>query len=303
MKNYDPQVKLLIECLPTIASIDSFVLKGGTAINLFVLEELPRLSVDIDLIYLPLQSREESLLGIEKGLLAIQKQLIKLPRVTVRSHKNQQTQTMTSLIVAKDLVQIKIEPNLVLRGTVYPPLKRDLSKSVERRYGLSVLNMPTAAIPDLYGGKICAALDRQHPRDLFDVKQLLKTGITEEIKKAFLVYLASHNRPMHELLQPNRLDLRELYQQEFVGMTTTNTTLQALVKVREQLINTLLTSLTSHDKKFLLGIKQGVVHSEALGLPGIEQLPGIRWKLLNIAKMDKEARLQALAKLAKVLGE
>ena len=64
MKDYDPQVKLLIECLPTIASIDSFVLKGGTAINLFVLEELPRLSVDIDLIYLPLQSREESLLGI-----------------------------------------------------------------------------------------------------------------------------------------------------------------------------------------------------------------------------------------------
>ena len=174
---------------------------------------------------------------------------------------------------------------------------------MERRYGLSVLNMPIAAIADLYGGKICAALDRQHPRDLFDVKQLLKAGITEEIKKAFLVYLASHNRPMHELLQPNRLDLRELYQQEFVGMTTTNTTLQALVKVREQLINTLLTSLTSHDKKFLLGIKQGVVHSEALGLPGIEQLPGIRWKLLNIAKMDKEARLQALAKLAKVLGE
>ena len=303
MKNYDPQVKLLIECLPTIASIDSFVLKGGTAINLFVLEELPRLSVDIDLIYLPLQSREESLLGIEKGLLAIQKQLIKIPKVTVRSHKNQQTQTITSLIVAKDLVQIKIEPNLVLRGTVYPPLKMDLSKSVERRYGLSVLNMPIAAIADLYGGKICAALDRQHPRDLFDVKQLLKTGITEEIKKAFLVYLASHNRPMHELLQPNRLDLKDLYQQEFVGMTTTNTSLPSLIKVREQLINTLLTSLTKHDKEFLLGIKQGVVHSAALGLPGIEQLPGIRWKLLNLAKMHQEARLQALAKLAKVLGE
>ena len=303
MKNYDPQVKLLIECLPTIATIDSFVLKGGTAINLFVREDLPRLSVDIDLIYLPLQSREESLLGIEKGLLAIQKQLIKLPKVTVRSHKNQQTQTITSLIVAKDLVQIKIEPNLVLRGTVYPPLKKDLSKSVERRYSLSVLNMPIADIADLYGGKICAALDRQHPRDLFDVKQLLKTGITEKIKKAFLVYLASHNRPMHELLQPNRLDLKDLYQQEFVGMTTTNTSLPSLIKVREQLINTLLTLLTKHDKEFLLGIKQGVVHSAALGLPGIEQLPGIRWKLLNLAKMHQEARLQALAKLAKVLGE
>lgn len=302
MKNYDPQVKLLIQCLPKVAAIDSFVLKGGTAINLFIREDFPRLSVDIDLVYLPLQNREESLLGIEQGLIAIQDQLTKLYNTKVKPHHNQTTKTITSLIVSQDLVQIKIEPNSILRGTVYSPIKKDLSKLVERRYGLSVLNMPIVSIPDLYGGKICAALDRQHPRDLFDLITLLDQGITQEVKTAFLVYLASHNRPMHELLQPNRLDLRDLYNQEFIGITTTNVTLGLLLEVREKLISTLLKALTSNDKEFLLGIKQGVVKGELLGIPSIEQLPGIRWKLMNIAKMTKEAKTNQIAKLTKVLA-
>lgn len=301
MKPYDQQVRLLIECLPTVASIDSFALKGGTAINLIVRQDLPRLSVDIDLVYLPLQDRNSSLLGIEAGLLAIEQKLSKLPGFKTKPHKNHQTKTITSLVVATDLAQIKIEPNLILRGTVYPLTKRDLSPRVVELYGRSVLNIPVVAIPDLYAGKICAALDRQHPRDLFDLMILLKDGITTGIKKAFLVYLASHNRPMHELLQPNRLDLKELYYKEFLGMTTVNVSLEALIDTREQLITTLLTSFTKHDKEFLLGIKQGIVEGEKLGFPEIYKLPGIRWKLMNIEKMTKQAKDLALKKLAKVL--
>ena len=303
MKIYDEQLKLLIRCLPTVASIETFILKGGTAINLFVQPDFPRLSVDIDLIYLPLQNRADSLLGIEAGLLQIQKKLMnKLSGIFITPHKNNQTKTITRLTVEGEGVAIKIEPNLVLRGTVYPPLKMDLSKAVVARYELSAYNVPVASKADLYGGKICAALDRQHPRDLFDVKKLLKEGISEDIKKAFLVYLASHNRPMHELLDPNRLELQDLYTQEFLGMSITEVTCEMLIQTREHLIQTLHQLLTQQDKEFLLGIKNGVIKGELLALAHINQLPGIQWKLVNISRMDPLKHRLALEKLEKVLA-
>ncbi len=64
--------------------------------------------------------------------------------------------------------------------------------------------------------EICAALDRQHPRDLFDVKLLLDNeGITDKIRTAFIVYLISHNRPMNELLNPTFQDISHQYTSEF----------------------------------------------------------------------------------------
>ncbi len=146
-----------------------------------------------------------------------------------------------------------------------------------------------ASKADLYGGKICAALDRQHPRDLFDVKRILDEGLSEEIKKAFLVYLASHNRPMHELLKPNRLVLTHVYKEEFLGMSIQEMSYESLIAAREDLIRTLNKSLTQEDKDFLLGIKKGEVKSEKIGLSGIEKLPGIQWKIFNISKMNKIA--------------
>ncbi len=65
------------------------------------------------------------------------------------------------------------------------------------------LEIPVASLEDVYGGKLVAAMDRQHPRDLFDIMQLLAhEGITAGIRRAFVVYLASHNRPVHEVLFP-----------------------------------------------------------------------------------------------------
>jgi len=302
MKIYDEQVKLLIRCLPAVASVETFALKGGTAINLFVQPDFPRLSVDIDIIYLPLQNREDSLLEIEAGLLQIEKKLINtLSGISITLHKNYQTKTITRLTVKGEGTEIKIEPNLVLRGTVYPPLKRDLSQAVVARYALSAYNVRVASKADLYGGKICAALDRQHPRDLFDIKWLLEEGISEDIKKAFLVYLASHNRPMHELLDPNRLDLQDLYTHEFLGMSMTEVTCEMLIQTRESLIQTLHQLLTQQDKEFLLGIKNGMIKSHFLGLPHIDQLPGLQWKLVNISRMDPLKHRLALEKLEKVL--
>lgn len=64
---YRRQAALLIRVLPFVAEEDSLALKGGTAINLF-LRDMPRLSVDIDLTYLPVQPRRQSLAAIEAAL-------------------------------------------------------------------------------------------------------------------------------------------------------------------------------------------------------------------------------------------
>ena len=69
-----------------------------------------------------------------------------------------------SKLIVGEQEKIKIEPNEILRGTLLPPEKRDLSSAVENLFGQSVLDVPIVSIPDLYAGKICAALDRQHPQ-------------------------------------------------------------------------------------------------------------------------------------------
>ncbi|GHT49367.1 hypothetical protein AGMMS49982_02720 [Bacteroidia bacterium] len=57
-KLYKQQVELLLKIIPTLSGIDDFAVHGGTAINLYVLD-LPRYSVDIDVTYIPIKSREK----------------------------------------------------------------------------------------------------------------------------------------------------------------------------------------------------------------------------------------------------
>ncbi|MDI7865297.1 nucleotidyl transferase AbiEii/AbiGii toxin family protein [Rhizobiaceae bacterium n13] len=61
---YMRQVNLLVRTLPLIARHEAFALKGGTAINLFY-RNMPRLSIDIDLTYLPIEDRETTVKSID----------------------------------------------------------------------------------------------------------------------------------------------------------------------------------------------------------------------------------------------
>lgn len=300
--NYQAQVELLLTCLPTVASIDCFALKGGTALNFFDRQDFPRLSIDIDLVYLPIEERTITLVNIEKGLFEIKKKLKQsFPALDIIEHKNSTTKTITKLTIVRAQVAIKIEPNLILRGIVYPIRKLDVSKAVITEYGMAIFNVPVVSAPDLYAGKILAALDRQHPRDLFDVAYILEQKFTHELKLAFLVYLISHNRPMHELLDPNLLNQKDAYDNEFVGMTKNLITYEELIETREKLIFIIKNMLTKEDKDFLLSVKKGIPNWKHLALPDIEKLPGVMWKLLNINKMDAEKRQQAIANLEQVL--
>jgi len=200
---YFKQAELLLRVLPLVNEEKRFALKGGTALNFFVMD-MPRLSVDIDLAFLPITPREEALRDIGAALGGIADRIGRaMPDARIERIRAKSGDRLTKLIVGRDGARITIEPNEVIRGTVFPCDERSLVRDAEDLFELSV-TVRSLSIADLYGGKLCAALDRQHPRDLFDVKLLLEGGgILDEIRKAFVVYLASHNRPMNELLNPN----------------------------------------------------------------------------------------------------
>ncbi len=305
MKNspYFKQVELMLQTIPHVAAETGFALKGGTAINLFV-RDMPRLSVDIDLAYLPVEEpRETALNKISDALRRIAVALKRaMPGVKTQESQGQEPQRITKLVVAIGQTRIKIEPNEVIRGSVFPPEERELTQRAEHMFERSVTAC-VLSIPDLYGGKICAALDRQHPRDLFDVKVLLEQeGITDEIRKAFVVYLASHDRPMSELLDPKRKEIRQVYESEFAGMTIDAVSYEELVKARENLIATLRKELTHDEKAFLLSLKEGQPKWSLMGIEGMEKLPAVQWNLKNIQSMNRKKHAEALEKLKNVLG-
>lgn len=291
---YLEQARFMLHALPYVAKETCFALKGGTAINFFV-KDMPRLSVDIDLAYLPDEERSESLKNIGEALERIAQDMRHIYKVDLYKAEEAITQTenlrfTSKLLVTSDARVIKIEPNIVFRGAVYPPEKRALVKVAQDRFELSV-SVLTLSRADLYGGKICAALDRQQPRDLFDVKMLLETnGITSEIIKAFVIYLAGHNRPMHELLNPNYLDIRLEYESAFFGLTETNVSCEELVKCQKRLPLLLREQLSKDDKKFLISLCKGKPIWDLLGITGIERLPALQWKLTNIEKMNRDKR-------------
>ena len=78
-ESYRKQVELLLHVLPYVAEVECFALKGGTAINLFH-DNMPRLSVDIDLTYIPIEDRKTALAGITAGLGQLQEALAKSGR-------------------------------------------------------------------------------------------------------------------------------------------------------------------------------------------------------------------------------
>jgi hypothetical protein len=302
LKNlYYTQARLVLQLLPFVMKHDHFALKGGTAINFFV-RNLPRLSIDIDLTYVPIEDRKTSIQNISDSLNEISESLQRVMRnVKVVPKILPESNLCRGLVIGKEGIMVKIEPNPIIRGTVYPCQVRDLSKDAEDLFEFYV-SVQTLSFADLFGGKICAALDRQHPRDLFDVKLLFDhEEFTDEIRKAFIVYLISHNRPIHELLDPGLVDTRNIFENEFLGMTRIEVKYEELVETRRALILKIKNGLSDNEKKFLMSIKRVEPTWDLLGLEGVEHLPAVRWKLMNLERMSKAKRQQALQDLKKVL--
>lgn len=294
---YRAQVELLIRCLPAVANAPDFALKGGTAINLF-LRDMPRLSVDIDLTYLPITDRANALTDIRVQLATIGEALRRtVPGVNVQLVPGE----APKLLVDKSGARVKVEPSVVMRGSLVPPVGSELCTAAQEAYELFV-EIRCLDAADLYGGKLCAALDRQHPRDLFDIMHLHAAGpIPDLTRQAFVAYLAGHRRPIAELLAPNRKAIDDLFANHFAGMTEQPIELSELEAARTQMFEWAATALTGSERRFLLSIKQGEPDWTLLPFEGLDRWPAIQWKLHNVRQMSARMHQAALRRLREVL--
>jgi len=280
---YIDTARLLIQVAPLVLADKVFALKGGTAINLFV-RDMPRLSVDLDLVFTDHRlEREDALARINE---AIRSAVERLKKRGFQTHAATAADAgETKLFVRRDKLEVKVEVNFVLRGTLHPIRQSSLTPKA-RDALLADLELPVVSLEDLYGGKLVAAMDRQHPRDLFDVMQLfLNDGITPGIRRGFVVYLACHSRPIHEVLFPNLRDISGDYDNTFRGMTAEPVELKTLLAARERMVAELQSGLDADERRFLLSLAR---NEPDLALPGIEhldRLPGIRWKLANLERL------------------
>ena len=284
-RHYEAQTKLLMEILPYVAVEKAFALKGGTAINMYY-RELPRLSVDIDVAYQPVHDRAESLKAIDVALsrivAAIRNDRSREIRVTPASS----SRIRRFKVVKKD-IDIKVELSPVMRGTVLPSSEMDMTEAAIARFGNKA--MCVASFEDVYAGKMAAALERQHPRDLFDIHFLyLNEGLTEDLFRVHMVYLASSGKPIHEALAPVAPFKDELYNAQFLGMALESVTKEELLEARARLHADVRGRLTGDVAQFLLSLHDAEPDFELIGLPDAANLPSVRWKILNLEKLKRE---------------
>ena len=291
---YLHQVRFLINILNEIKGIDkNFALKGGTAINLFY-QNLPRLSIDLDFTYLPIKEREQSFNEIE-NFLTIIKNNLKHKSFCVRDSNN----TCKKLIVSSNFGNIKIEPSFVLRGHLENVEFVELCEKAQEQFETDVYFLCLSK-RETYSGKFIAALDRQHPRDLFDMKIFLKQFFAEDadMKRFYelvLIYLLQSNRPISELINPHFSDLKNIFYNQFLGITDMEISLNDLECTRIELAKIVKKNVFREYFDFIISFMNGNPKWKLLKYyDQAKYLPGIKWKLLNVMKMQNDKRMKEI---------
>lgn len=287
-KTYIETVRMMLDVAPAIFEGTDFAMKGGTAINFFA-ENMPRLSVDIDVVYTKhAKPRDEAIRAISKSLKGAK------DRLQSRGFSAELRQLggvdESKLFLRRGNCIVKVEVNHVFRGTIMPTGLTRLVPDARSLFATDLM-VPALSLAELYGSKLVAAMDRQHPRDLFDVFRLYAgSGLTPEIIECFVCYLAGHNRPVHEVLFSNDLDMTAPFTNEFAGMTKDPITLVELNAVRSRLKADLLRLLEPRHRQFLLSLVQGEPDWCLMQCPHLAELPALRWKLQNLERLKKSNR-------------
>jgi predicted nucleotidyltransferase component of viral defense system len=279
-EKYRKQVALLIKIMPSVYRIKEFAVHGGTAINLFH-KNMPRYSVDIDLTYLPLKDREQSLQEINTRLLELKQQIEK----TIVGIKVTPKLDVWKLLCVKDGAIVKIEVNGTKRGAIGDIEVKNLCTKAQQEFEMTCLAR-IVPFTQLYGGKIAAALSRQHPRDLFDYK-LMEIESLNEIKDGLMFCLLGSDKPIIESLQPNPIIQQEALDNQFEGMTDIPFTYSDFEETRKDLIEKVNKVFTDVDKEFLISFEQGMPEWNKFVLGDVSNYPSVKWKLQNILKLKE----------------
>lgn len=283
---------LLLRIAPFVFAGDKLALKGGTAINLFA-NDFPRLSVDIDCVFLNSNlKRDEALKAIEKEIERMYTALVSAGfSVKKMGHGDK-------INVSDGQNFVKVEVNTVIRGTILPIVFQKLCSSLRDVIPGGDYSVPVLNRDELYAGKLVAALDRQHPRDLFDVMHLFRHGgLTEQMLDCFAVYLASHNRPVHEVLAGHDLPIDAVFANGFVGMTDEPVSVEELKLIRVKLRKDIIDSLGDKRKSFLFSFNACEPDWSLLPFSNVADLPAIRWKMKNLQRLRKQNPVKFSAQL------
>ena len=271
---------LLIRIMPSVYKIKEFAVHGGTAINLFH-RNLLRYSVDIDVTYIPIENRQQSLASINQKLLEVKKNIEKtIPGVVVK-HKPDVWKLLCTLGDAT----VKIEVNATKRGIIGDVVELPLCEKARNEFSMGC-KARTVSFSQLYGGKITAALSRQHPRDLFDCKYMELQSF-DDVKNGFMLCLLGSDKPIIESLQPHDIDQTEALENQFQGMTETPFGYEDYLESRTALLSLVNGGLTITDKEFLLSFEQGEPDWNKCCAGDLSQYPSVQWKLLNIGKLKE----------------
>ena len=277
---YRKQAALLIRIMPSVYKIKEFAVHGGTAINLFH-RNLLRYSVDIDVTYIPIENRQQSLASINQKLLEVKKNIEKtIPGVVVK-HKPDVWKLLCTLGDAT----VKIEVNATKRGIIGDVVELPLCEKARNEFSMGC-KARTVSFSQLYGGKITAALSRQHPRDLFDCKYMELQSF-DDVKNGFMLCLLGSDKPIIESLQPHDIDQTEALENQFQGMTETPFGYEDYLESRTALLSLVNGGLTITDKEFLLSFEQGEPDWNKCCAGDLSQYPSVQWKLLNIGKLKE----------------
>lgn len=275
---YTQKVELLLKIIPIVAVEECFAIHGGTAINLFV-KNLPRYSIDIDLTYIPLEERNTSIADINSRLLVIAEKIRKSFKGVNIIHRPD----ICKLLCEYRGEQIKIEVNQTKRGIVGGRVvKMPLCEKAQEQFGL-FCEANIVPLSLLYGGKVSAALSRQHPRDMFDIKYMDLDF--NSIKPGVIFCLLGSDRPIHESLFPNLIDQRDAMMNQFVGMTDVAFDYSDFEETRKNLIKSVNDMLTENDKSFLIAFESGEPKWDESEFKSFKNYPSVKWKQLNIQKL------------------
>ena len=294
-KVYAAKVELLLRLMPIVMKEGVFAVHGGTAINLF-LKDLPRYSVDIDLTYIPLAGRKESLEDINLHLKSISEKAKK----AFKGMHIVPNYTTCKLLCEYRGKQVKVEVNQTKRGLVGgDAIPTPLSEKAQEKFGL-YCEANIVSLSQLYGGKIAAALSRQHPRDLFDVKYM--DIPLADCREGLIFCLLGSDRPIYESFAPRLIDQREAMDNQFDGMTDIPFTYEEFEETRAKLISDVNNLMTEADKQFLISFERGNPEWDGYEFEYFKDYPSVKWKLVNLAKLakqnpqklDEEAKLEAL---------
>lgn len=276
---YKRQVALLIRIMPSVYKIKEFAVHGGTAINLFH-SNLRRYSIDIDVTYIPVKDRKSSLDDINQKLLLVKKDMEKaIPGIVVK-HKPDVWKLLCTLGEAA----VKIEVNGTKRGIIGSTVDLPLCDAARKEFNMGC-KARTVSFSQLYGGKVIAALSRQHPRDLFDCNRM-EISSFDEVKDGFMLCLLGSDKPVVEVLHPNEIDQAGALENQFRGMTDEPFGYEDYVQARKELIEWVNDNLTRTDREFLLSFESGEPDWGKCCAGDLSAYPSVQWKLLNIAKLE-----------------